>query len=809
MDSTQKINLINDKFENPSSKIDLLNGDIYNDNLVITNEMLIKSDNNNEKRSLKKDLEANGKVSSRNKFTKKKNYDIFSLNESFSELSLSDKRKIKKTKKVKEERYIVDNLDNILSALKEPKLKLVMQEYVLYAIIFLVSIYYWIFLFLTTVRFEQAYCYTSDNQFDSCTDDDICDDLNIVLFNHTFNYHNHKLNSFYKVLIEENNIINTYYKPFFLRYNYLLIKNKTFSKYDLSSITDKINFGIMITYKEKYNLFLRFFSYCQYESYFILLLIMICLGGIIGSLIFGLFSDIYGRKTIIRITLFIVTLSTIGIFIISLYLDYYYKYILNNFNTQYIITKENPSYNNILSHLFAQNKVKDQFNKYFIFFMLFTFLLNLGLWPLSKSCISLLVENTKSDLYALINFRKVIFVYEGLPPFLSSIIFSNINNFTAAFFILSICNILIFIYSLVFLEESMRYYYEYCEWKNLTNTILNTYNNEINDFKTLNKFELIQFQRKENLKHFNLNNNLRKRKLLNKDKKIYKNNIFIITYYKDMKEKNLTFNRNIKRNTDFIIKLNDVKTNPSLIITCLFSNRTFKESKILIFILLVLLYLVLDLYKKELLEPPYYSIRDLYIDFNCNYFFNSVLFFNLIINFLSNYFFYAFYRIQCFKTIITFSLLFIIINLSAYHIISIDESDTKINLNQYSMTMSQNYYRDRRSLFILALIFFAYFALNGVIFYLYLLILKISKTIYRCTFFSIHSISLIISMIISETIYYNMEDYFLFLAIIIFVCLLTFTFLSDFKELLFLMNDLKIDINRPSKNSINDKDKND
>ena len=631
----------------------------------------------------------------------------------------------------------------------------------------------------------------------------------VVLFNHTFNYHNHKLNSFYKVLIEENNIINTYYKPFFLRYNYLLIKNKTFSKYDLSSITDKINFGIMITYKEKYNLFLRFFSYCQYESYFILLLIMICLGGIIGSLIFGLFSDIYGRKTIIRITLFIVTLSTIGIFIISLYLDYYYKYILNNFNTQYIITKENPSYNNILSHLFAQNKVKDQFNKYFIFFMLFTFLLNLGLWPLSKSCISLLVENTKSDLYALINFRKVIFVYEGLPPFLSSIIFSNINNFTAAFFILSICNILIFIYSLVFLEESMRYYYEYCEWKNLTNTILNTYNNEINDFKTLNKFELIQFQRKENLKHFNLNNNLRKRKLLNKDKKIYKNNIFIITYYKDMKEKNLTFNRNIKRNTDFIIKLNDVKTNPSLIITCLFSNRTFKESKILIFILLVLLYLVLDLYKKELLEPPYYSIRDLYIDFNCNYFFNSVLFFNLIINFLSNYFFYAFYRIQCFKTIITFSLLFIIINLSAYHIISIDESDTKINLNQYSMTMSQNYYRDRRSLFILALIFFAYFALNGVIFYLYLLILKISKTIYRCTFFSIHSISLIISMIISETIYYNMEDYFLFLAIIIFVCLLTFTFLSDFKELLFLMNDLKIDINRPSKNSINDKDKND
>ena len=199
----------------------------------------------------------------------------------------------------------MDNIDNILSVLKEPKLKLVIQEYILYTIIVLVNIYYWIFLFLTTERFEQVYCYTSDNQFDICKEDDICDDLNIVLYNHTFNYHNHQLNSFHKVLIEESKIINTYY---------------------------------------------------------------IGAGGIIVSLIFGFLSDIYGRRTIIRITLFIIAFSTIGIFIISFFLDCYYNYILNNFNTQYIINKEDPSYNNILSHLFAQNKVKEKFNKYFVFF---------------------------------------------------------------------------------------------------------------------------------------------------------------------------------------------------------------------------------------------------------------------------------------------------------------------------------------------------------------------------------------------------------------------------------------------------------
>ena len=809
MEFSRKINSINEKVEKSNSKINLSNGDIYNGHFAKSNEMFIKNDNNNEKISIKKDIETNGKINLRNKSKSKNNIDSFSLNESFSELSLSDKRKFKKNQKVKEERYIVDNIDNILSVLKEPKLKLVIQEYILYIIIALVSIYYWIFLFLSTIRFEQAYCFTSGDQFDACTDDEFCEDLNIVLYNHTFNYHNHQLNSLHKVLVEESNIINTYYKPFFFRYNYLLIKNKIFSNFDLKIITHKINFGIIITYKENWNLFLRFFSYCQYESYFILFLIMIGAGGIIGSLIFGFLSDIYGRRTIIRITLFIITFSTIGIFIISFYLDCYYNYNLNNFNTQYIINKEDPSYNNILSHLFAQNKVKEKFNKFFVFMLFFIFLLNIGLWPLSKQCIALLVENTKSDLYALINFRKINFVFEGLPPFFSSIIFPNVNNFTVTFLILSIFNILIFIYSLVFLEESIRYYYEYCEWENLTTTILNAYNNDINDFKTLNKFELEQFQRKEILKHFNLNNILRKRGLLNKDKKMNNENIFIITYYNDIREKNLSFNRNIKRNTDLLIKLNDVKTNPSLLITCLLSNRTFKESKILIFILLILLYIILDLFKKELLEPPYYSITDLYIDCNCNYLINSIFIINLIINFLSNYFYYAFYRIQCFKTIIYFSLLSIIINFIVYHIVSINESDTKIDLNQYDMTMIKYYYRDKRPILILAPIFIAYFALNGVIFYVYLLMLKISKTIYRCTFFSGHSISLIISMIISESIYYNMEDYFLFLSVIIFVCLLTFTFLSDFKEILFLINDLKIDIYRPSKNSITGKDKND
>ena len=116
--------------------------------------------------------------------------------------------------------------------------------------------------------------------------------------------------------------------------------------------------------------------------------------------------------------------------------------------------------------------------------------------------------------------------------------------------------------------------------------------------------------------------------------------------------------------------------------------------------------------------------------------------------------------------------------------------------------------KENLSLYCLIFLYTIYFLLNGVNFYVYLLILKISKTIYRCTYFSIHSIALIVAFILTECIHLIMDHYFLFLSILNIVCLLTLPFLSEFKELLYVVNDLKIDIHRPSKNKLN-KRKND
>ena len=813
------INQNQDKTEGLGSRTNFLRSGFSENSLIPSNELLYKKEDKEKiqeyldlsmkKISSKKFKSENesqknnsGTSSKKNKKTNKGDIDSYSVNKSlliFEEKPIEDKKPIKI--ETKERRYIVDNIDNIFSKLNEPKFKLIMQEFLLYLIVIMVCIYYWIFLFISKNKVERNYCFGRLYQFDSCSVNQICDDyknkLNLILFNDTFEMRNKSLTP-HDLFIEENKIINVYYKPFFLRYSHYLSSHKLFSKIQMHlNSNDKTNFVIVLTAKEKWNLFYRNFSLCEFNNYYIIFVIMIAFGGIVGSFFFGIISDIYGRRSVIRITLFVIWINTCLFAVFSFLFDYFYEKLLNEFIKNHKIDKSEPSYINIFSHLYAQEKIRGQFKAVFNFFCMDVFILSAGLWPLLKSCMALLIENSTGELKVLIGFRRYNFAFGGIPPFFTSLFFVNMNNFTATFISLSCINFILFICSIFSLEESVRYYYEYCDWPKLTEVVLNTYKVNLKDFRTLNDEELREFKKDENLKNFN--NTARKMNLFSKSDNnstyIYRN-----TYYNDLKEKNIALNRNIKRDTDFIIKLKDVKSNPFIIITCLTSNRTFIDSKFLILIILILLYVLLDLLEKELLEVPYFTINDLYIDFYNNFLLNSVFFYILLMNISSNFFFYGLYRINCFKTIIIGSLIYLAIAFLVYHILTSKGEDTPIDLNQYNFSMLNSFHKDNTSKKFILILLTVYFALNGVLFYVYLLILRISKTIYRCTYFSIHSISLIIAFVITECAHCQIDHYFLFLSVLDLLCLLTFAFLSEFKELLYIVNDLKIDIFRQSKN---------
>ena len=404
--------------------------------------------------------------------------------ENDSELSSeNNKRDIKKIIKQKDvnsnkkelDKIIVDNIDNIYQNLLKLPNKLLKQKIFLLIIAFYIGSIHWIFLFLTKRKMERDYCYTKLNQFETCIPEQYCSvnaisQINIHLYNDTFIVYNNSLNS-HQAFLEEMNAINEYYKEFYANYKYLVSKNKIIKVKDMSSTNiDILNFVIILSKKEKWNIFLKYFSYCDKDMYYYYISGLIMIGGCIGSFLFGLLSDIYGRKKMITVTLFIVTLSLIIITIICFSLDKKHNDFMNEFRKNYISSKNDKNYD-ILLKIFTQKKVNIAFRTYILFLLFSIFLLNMALRPLSKISLSLLLENSSSDLIVLENLRRVNFISSALPSFIIAHILIILNDFKYLILIFSISFFVLFIFSFFILHESIRHLYEYCEWEELTNEI--------------------------------------------------------------------------------------------------------------------------------------------------------------------------------------------------------------------------------------------------------------------------------------------------------------------------------------------------
>ena len=247
---------------------------------------------------------------------------------------------------------------------------------------------------------------------------------------------------------------------------------------------------------------MNYYSFCERDMYYFYILGMIITGGLLGSFIFGLLADAFGRKKLIIVTLFIVTLSLIIITILSFILEYKKNFFFEEYKNKSIKSKNDINYN-FISYFFSQAKINNAFRSFSVNFLIFIFLLNIALRPLFKTSLSLLLENSSSDLKVLENYRRFIFVSNALPPFILAHLIIILNNFIYLFLFLSISFFILFICSFFILNESMRHLYEYCEWKELTNEIINLFKiSENNSINLKNKKEFKAFQCEENEKMY-------------------------------------------------------------------------------------------------------------------------------------------------------------------------------------------------------------------------------------------------------------------------------------------------------------------
>ena len=696
-----------------------------------------------------------------------------------------DKKKEKEKKVIK--RFIVDDIENIYSNLVDKTNNLYLIQRIFIVIIaFFVSVCHWIFLFMSKSKLENNYCFSKLNQFDNCLSKQICksskEQINIFLFNYTYALHNNTMTP-HQNFMEEMKSINEYYKHFFVAHNYQIDKGKLISSIDMVKfIGNKINFAVILTKKEQWNIFLQFSSICQMENSYIYTILIVIIGGLIGSLIFGLLADIYGRKKLIIILLFMITLSFTFISALSLKVEKKYDDFQHEYDRLYSKGKQ-PNYD-VLLDIYCQSKTSEYFESLYPIYLISLLFISLSLRPLQKICLAILLENSVSELNVLENFRRYTFATTGASPIFTFLILIVVNNFITTSIIMASFFFLFFICSFLLINESMRYHYEYSEWKELTNEIMNLF--KVTDdiplnYKNKSEFELIRLE--ENRKMAG-----------NLAKKI--NSVFDL-----VKQRIIYLNRDIRRNSSFIIKKDEVKFNPLIIYTSISANRVFVRLKALMAIILIIIYAQVFFVEKELVEIPFFDINDLYIDSHNNFIINSNYFILAIITLVSNYFYYMCYRISCFKLIFYFSLITVTFLFVLYHFLTYQNKEFPLDINQINFNMLERHFKRNRVYGINILLLFIHFFLNGINFYINLLVIKLTKTVYRCSLFGINTCLALLSFAFGESLSYQIEHYFLLIGALNLIGIVSEFYFGELKGVPNLINDLKQNINRENNKS--------
>ena len=752
------------------------------------------SKDNSKKLSDKKSNSSKKMVSEKSvsKKLKKSEDSIYNLDNLENDVDYSanlEKKNQKQKKKEKtNQRIIIDDIENIfISLIGKFSFKLLLQTWIVLAISFGVNVCHWLYLFLMKEKLENNYCLTKLNQFDNCLASDFCDSyeekLNLFLYNDTLDIHNNSLNEHENFIIEQDDI-NSYYKQFFVAHNYNISKDRLITNIDMTKHkTEKINFVIILSRNEKYDLFNKFFNICLKEKMNFYFIIIIVLGGSFGSLIFGLLADVYGRKKIITVLLAIITIVFLFFTLLGFKIIGKYDVFLDEFAEIYGTVPE--IHYDVLSKLYSQQKTGEYFEKYFLIFIFLLLILCLCLRPLGKICLAILLENSITDLSVLENFRIYTFVTNGLPPITAFFIFIMVNNFNVTMIILTSYFFLLFVLSIFFIHESLRYHYEYSQWKELSNEILSL-------FKIDDDFP-VNFKNKMEYEAFRLEEN---KKMINKFMQRI-NSIFSF-----VKHRIYSLNRDIRRNSTFIIKNEEVVFNPLIIYTSFAANRTFNKLKYLMIIILIIIYCQVFFVEKEMVEVSFFGKSDLYIDLDNNYIINSNYFIIAIVTFVSHYFYYLCYRISCFKHILYASLIIVTILMIIYYYLTGDLDDYPLDINQTGFNMLEHYYKLEKDKSTNILLFFIYFFLNGINFCINILAVKLTNTLYRCSMLGINTILSLLSMAFGQAINFQIQNYFLLIGGLNTIGLVSQFYFGELKGIPNIINDLKQDINKD-----NDKNK--
>ena len=639
-----------------------------------------------------------------------------------------------------------------------------------FLMIFLNGCYIWIVFIIFSRPKNKFYCFDSDSrEFKICGLYDFCpiNGVRDIIYS----------DSIYDININnEIKNINDKYIDFYVKqatvYSFM---NKKISR--KNPTMHKFGVTIISTYKENYLLKNTFKTGC--ENYMLNVVLAIGFGTIIGNIIFGYVGDIFGRKKVIIIAHFIEIIGSL-IIIFTTYSavnrgkkitdeefkpfnnkkifnfdytkdDYYHiQNFIRYFNLKYFensnmnkIYKEN--FNTFIQEILESKYINDYFMKYRFLFVFGFFLIFSSNSTIKSSILAFILENALTEYSMNLYFLYFNFTFP-LSLFFTIIMITSLDSFHFFMLILCILQFLLIIIYSIFFYESQRFNFEYAYYTRITDFAVYI----LGEDKLKRKYsEDFKYNEKSNIDKEKVQINLYYSKDT-RDKYKIKNELnnnqenesatFLSSFLESEEDSKIS-----KKKKENIIKRNYILGNPFSILSLINKEKLIKSHMFLVLSFISSLSLVSNISLSKITSPAFIT-REKLITSETIIFSNitlyPILYFIILFPFI-----HAFIKCIGLGIILRISLGMTFFSSIIYELICLSSREmTDLTETKYN-SMDIIYYKYIKAL--TAFIYLDSISNVGIQYSLYFFLTKLTKTIYRCSFFGICNIFIDLTFLIS------------------------------------------------------------
>ena len=639
-----------------------------------------------------------------------------------------------------------------------------------FLMIFLNGCYIWIVFIIFSRPKNKFYCFDSDSrEFKICGLYDFCpiNGVRDIIYS----------DSIYDININnEIKNINDKYIDFYVKqatvYSFM---NKKISR--KNPTMHKFGVTIISTYKENYLLKNTFKTGC--ENYMLNVVLAIGFGTIIGNIIFGYVGDIFGRKKVIIIAHFIEIIGSL-IIIFTTYSavnrgkkitdeefkpfnnkkifnfdytkdDYYHiQNFIRYFNLKYFensnmnkIYKEN--FNTFIQEILESKYINDYFMKYRFLFVFGFFLIFSSNSTIKSSILAFILENALTEYSMNLYFLYFNFTFP-LSLFFTIIMITSLDSFHFFMLIVCILQFLLIIIYTIFFYESQRFNFEYAYYTRITDFAVYI----LGEDKLKKKYsEDFKYNEKSNIDKEKVQINLYYSKDT-RDKYKIKNELnnneenesatFLSSFLESEEDSKIS-----KKKKENIIKRNYILGNPFSILSLINKEKLIKSHMFLVLSFISSLSIVSNISLSKITSPAFIT-REKLITSETIIFSNitlyPILYFIILFPFI-----HAFIKCIGLGIILRISLGMTFFSSIIYELICLSSREmTDLTETKYN-SMDIIYYKYIKAL--TAFIYLDSISNVGIQYSLYFFLTKLTKTIYRCSFFGICNIFIDLTFLIS------------------------------------------------------------